>query len=303
MREREREIHTVKMNSLTFLFVVSFAVTSAFAANNGGITIIVNGAPQTKYVLSTDFNKRYVQVNGSSITLRGGGRVYLGDSPSSTLSPNGYYNMPLLGKRLTFDVNMNQVGCSCNGALYFVTMPGYNSAQQPAPGQDKDYYCDANDVGGTYCPEMDVMEANKFAMASTAHTCQYQPPHYYSTCDRGGCGMNVLNADASGYGPGKRIDTNRRFTFSVAFITGGNGRLSTVYNYFGQGGQTLKFEACNADYLQWMGMSLPGIVMTMSLWGTGPGGMSWLDGKSGCQGGCNLPASQVTFSNFQLDNL
>ena len=197
---------------------------------------------------------------------------------------------------------MSAVGCNCNGALYFVTMPGYNSAQQPEPGGDKDYYCDANAVGGNYCPEMDVMEANKFAMASTAHTCQYQPPHYYSTCDRGGCGTNVLDVD-SGFGPGKKFDTNRQFTLAVSFITGSNGRLSTVTNYFSQGGQSIKFNACNPDYLQWMGMSLPGIVMTISLWGTGDGGMSWLDGKSGCHGGCNLAASRVTFSNFRLDNL
>ena len=197
---------------------------------------------------------------------------------------------------------MNAVGCNCNGALYFVQMPAYNSAQQPAPGKDGEYYCDANQVGGTYCPEMDVMEANKFAMASTAHTCQYHAPHYYSSCDRGGCGTNVLDADGGAYGPGRRLDTNRPFTFSVSFITQ-NGRLSTISNRFSQGGQSIQFNACNPNYLQWMGMSLPGIVMTASLWGTGNGGMSWLDGKSGCQGGCDLVNSRVTFSNFRLDNL
>ncbi len=161
----------------------------------------------------------------------------------------------------------------------------------------------AQAVRGTYCPEMDVMEANNFAMASTAHTCQYQPPHYYSYCDHGGYGTNVLDVEISGFGPGKRIDTNKPFTLAVSFITGGNGRLSTVNNYFSQGGQSLQFDACNADYLQWMGMSLPGIVMTLSLWGTGDGGMSWLDGKSGCQGGCNLAVSKVTFSNVRLKDL
>ena len=54
-------------------------------------------------------------------------------------------------------------------------MPAYNSGQQPQPGRDGEYYCDANQVGGTYCPEMDVMEANKFAMASTPHTSVCSP--------------------------------------------------------------------------------------------------------------------------------
>ena len=290
------------MSGLTLLLLATLTVGYTSAANCGSVTIKVNGQSQTKYVLSADRDKGYAHVNGSSITLIGGGRVYLGDSSSGTISPNSFYEMPLLGKRLTFDVDMNDVGCNCNGALYFVTMPAYNSGQQPQPGTDDAYYCDANKVGGTYCPEMDVMEANKFAMASTAHTCQYVPPHYYSSCDGGGCGTNVLNVDQSAFGPGKRIDTNRPFTLSVSFITT-NGRLSTVNNYFSQGGQTINFNACNANYLQWMGMSLPGIVMTMSLWGTGDGGMSWLDGKSGCHGGCNLGNSKVTFSNIRLDNL
>lgn len=291
------------MRALTLLLVATIAVASTSAVNNGAITIKVNGQPQTKYVISTASSKNNTRVSGDSITLSGGGRVYLGDNSSDTITTNSYYMMPLLGKRFTFDVDLNDVGCNCNGALYVVSMPAYNSAQQPAAGQDGSYYCDANQVGGTYCPEMDIFEANKFAMASTAHTCQYQPPHYYSSCDRGGCGQNVLDVDGGGFGPGKRIDTNRPFTLAVSFITGGNGRLSTVTNEITQGGQSLKFNACNPDYLQWMGMSLPGIVMTMSLWGTGNGGMSWLDGKSGCQGGCNLQGSKVTFSNFRLDDV
>ena len=289
------------MHSLTLFFVAALAVAFSSAANNGIVSIKDKGLVQAKYVLSGDWSRNFTRVNGSSITLSGGGRVYLGNS--GTLSPSSFYMMPLLGRKLTFDVDMSSVGCNCNGALYFVSMPAYNSAQQLVPGKDGEYYCDANQVGGIYCPEMDVMEANKYAMASTAHTCQYHAPHYYSTCDRGGCGTNVLNVDGGGFGPGKRIDTNKSFTLSVSFITGGNGRLSTITNVFSQGSQSIKFDACNADYNQWMGLSLPGIVMTMSLWGTGNGGMSWLDGKSGCQGGCNLANSKVTFSNIRLDDL
>lgn len=271
---------------------------------------MINGRPQTKYVLSTDWSKGNIRVNGGTITLHGGGHAYLGDSSSNDLSPNAYYHMPLFdnqqggkNKRLSFEIDISDVGCNCNGALYFVTMPAYNSAQQLQPGKDGDYYCDANKVGGTYCPELDIMEANKYAMASTAHTCNYIAPHYYSSCDQGGCGTNVLDVDEGGFGPGKRIDTNKPFTLTVDFIHGENGRLSTLTNTFTQEGQTVKFNACNANYLQWIGYSLPGIVMTMSLWGTKDGGMSWLDGKSGCHGSCNLSSSKVTFSNIRLDDM
>ena len=291
------------MQVLQFLLLTLSAISLGQAAYSGVLKIMINGQPQSKYVISGDWALNMTHVSNNTVTLSGGGRVYLGNSNSGKLDINSFYMMPLLGKKLTYDVDMSAVGCNCNGAMYVVSMPAYNSAQQPEPGKDGEYYCDANQVGGTYCPEMDIMEANKFAMASTAHTCQYHAPHYYSTCDRGGCGTNVLDADYSGYGPGKRIDTNRPFTFSVSFYTGGKGRLARVSNEFSQGSQTLKFDACNPDYLQWMGMSLPGIVPTMSLWGTGEGGMSWLDGKSGCHGACDLSSSRVTFSNFKLDDL
>ena len=296
-------LRTKKMEESFVLVFFASLVSLILAANNGGVTITVNGQPQVKYVLSADWATQFTQVSGENITLRGGGRVYLGDSSSNDLSPNSYYNMPLLGKRLTFNVNLSAVGCNCNGAMYFITMPGYNSAQQLVPGEHGDYYCDANAVGGTFCPEMDVLEANRHAMSSTAHTCSYHAPHYYSTCDRGGCGTDVLEVDTGAYGPGMRIDTNRPFTLAVSFITNENGTLTTVTNDFTQDDRSFSFNACNPDYLQWMGYSLPGIVMSLSLWGTGNGGLAWLDGRSGCQGGCDLTASQVSFSNIRLDDL
>lgn len=56
---------------------------------------MINGRPQTKYVLSTDWSKGNIRVNGGTITLHGGGHAYLGDSSSNDLSPNAYYHMPL----------------------------------------------------------------------------------------------------------------------------------------------------------------------------------------------------------------
>ena len=48
-------------------------------------------------------------------------------------------------------------------------------------------YCDANNVGGLYCPEFDLMEANKQSWNAIAHKCD--PPSslgYYDSCDHGG---------------------------------------------------------------------------------------------------------------------
>ena len=293
------------MWSLYFLLSVACAVNSILAANNGAVTILVGGERKTKYVLSTDWSKQFIRVNKSTITLHGGGRAYLGDSPDDAFTVDSFYQMPLLGKRLLFDVDMSEVGCNCNGALYILAMPAYNSDQKPVPGKDGDYYCDADKVGGTYCQDMDVMEANKFAMASTAHTCDLVAPHYYPDCDRKGCGMNVLDINFNGYGPGKMpINTNKLFTLSVAFVKDKDGELAKISNSFIQDGCSLHFSSCNdTAYLHKLGKSLPGMVMTMSLWGTGEGGMSWLDGKSGCHGACDVKNSQVTFTDIRLEDL
>jgi hypothetical protein len=120
-----------------------------------------------------------VTTNGNSVTLNGGGRAYLSNSSGNNVSatnnvgidPNGFYMMPLLGYTLSFTVDNSKVHCSCNSALYFVGMPGYGDGQQPDPTSGNDYYCDANKVGGEYCPELDVSEANAYTIASTPHDC------------------------------------------------------------------------------------------------------------------------------------
>ena len=69
----------------------------------------------------------------------------------------------------------------CN-PRYLVSMPGYNASSGAIPDPRSDYYCGANAgkpsdntsaVGGNgnYCPEMDVLEANKYAAQSTPHIC------------------------------------------------------------------------------------------------------------------------------------
>ena len=61
--------------------------------------------------------------------------------------------------------------CGCIAAFYTVSMPAKDSSGNYTAGDDGLWYCDANQVGGTYCPEFDIMEANKYAYQTTPHSC------------------------------------------------------------------------------------------------------------------------------------
>ena len=68
------------------------------------------------------------------------------------------------GRSLTFEVDLSGDGCGCNAALYLVSMP-----QSHNESQCHDFYCDANNVCGVRCDEIDLMEANTVAWVSTVH--------------------------------------------------------------------------------------------------------------------------------------
>jgi len=116
---------------------------------------------------------------------------------------NSYQGFDLLNNEFTFDVDVSNIGCGLNGALYFVSMDldggiskysGNKAGAKYGTG-----YCDAQcpldikfinglaniegwnpsdsdpnaGVGhyGTCCSEMDIWEANNMATAFTPHPC------------------------------------------------------------------------------------------------------------------------------------
>ena len=87
-------------------------------------------------------------------------------------------------------------------------MPAYNPDGSANKGQDGDFYCDANDVGGNWCPEMDIMEANMFGWRTTPHKCDAPQGKHFNNCDRGGCGKSLEQIDRHGFGPGSQYRIN-----------------------------------------------------------------------------------------------
>lgn len=128
------------------------------------------------------------------------------------------------------------------------------------------------------------MEANKYAIQVTPHTCQSPPGAYITDCDRAGCGTNGYNVNPKGFGPDSsyKINTQQPFRESITFSG------STMYVKFEQNGNTFEFQDCGSQqYIEKMNQALDyGFVIVMSHWGDTYQTMQWLDGKSGCQGNC-----------------
>lgn len=132
-------------------------------------------------------------------------------------SDTEYQMFDLLGKEFTFDVDVSNLPCGLNGALYFVAMDadggmskysgnaagaqygtGYCDAQCPrdlkfinGQGNVDGWTPSSNDANagvgnhGSCCAEMDIWEANVVSTALTPHSCTNVSQHM---CTGDSCG-------------------------------------------------------------------------------------------------------------------
>ena len=303
--------------------VALLCLATTAADTLGAFNISVDGAPTRFWAVSQAWQGRFfnASADGASVALAAGGRFYVSAEPMPTpgepLVPSSYWQAPLLGRELSYEVDLSGVGCSCNAALYLVSMPGHNASGSPDPTAGGDYYCGANagkSAGNNYCPEMDVLEANKYAMQVTPHACNgtNRGPGFYPMCDWRGCFANsYLAGGARAMCPHANctIDTRRPFRHAVTFETAPDGSsggakpvLSAIRSTLTQEGRSFMFPVCgqNATYLRLMTPNLIGMVLTFSLWGVSNAGMSWLDGMTGCSGDCDVSASAVVWRDIEL---
>lgn len=133
-------------------------------------------------------------------------------STVQNLDTSKYFRANLLGGQVKYDVDLSQAGCGCITALYTVLMPAVDNVSDPFK------YCDANQVGGHWCPEFDIMEANRFAYRAVGHACDAPSSSgIFPSCDRGGrCSIDVLrNGVDNDFGPGQENTINTESAFSV----------------------------------------------------------------------------------------
>ncbi|KAJ7223467.1 cellulase [Mycena pura] len=206
-----------------------------------------------------------VSTSGDTLSLvfgNGGSRVYLLDSTGN------YADFRVMGKEFTFDVNVGNLPCGYNGALYFSEMPldGGKSAINEAGATYGTGYCDSqcpkgiNFLNGTVnvdgslgscCNEMDLWEANSVATQLTPHPCNVTGEFACSgstcgrpLCDPSGCDFNPFRmGNQSFYGPGKIVDTNQVMTVVTQFVTDDGtpeGTLTAIKRIYVQNGVVIQ---------------------------------------------------------------
>ncbi|KAJ7615849.1 glycoside hydrolase [Roridomyces roridus] len=202
-----------------------------------------------------------VTTNGSALSLlfgSGGARVYLLDDTGEN-----YVNFQVMNQEFTFDIDVSNVPCAYNGALYFSEMP-VNGGASPTNAAGAAYgtgYCDSqcptgiNFVNGTTnvdgslgscCNEMDLWEANSLDTQLTPHPCNVSGEFICTgsgcsnLCDPSGCEFNPFRVSSQTfYGPGSDnvVDTTKVMTVVTQFITDdgtSSGTLSEIKRFYVQ---------------------------------------------------------------------
>ncbi|KAF2437757.1 carbohydrate-binding module family 1 protein [Karstenula rhodostoma CBS 690.94] len=272
----------------------------------------------------TNYTDNGVTTSGDTLTMyqytKNSDGAYQNASPRLYLlgSDGNYEMLQLNGNELTFTVDLSQLPCGENGALYLGEMDktGGRSEYNKGGANYGGGYCDAqcpvqnwrngtiNTSGASYCcNEMDILEANSKAISFTPHPCSS------SDCDRNGCGFNPYSQGYKNYyGPGGTVDTSKPFTVVTQFNTDDGtttGTLVSITRKYLQngvvvasantGGDTLTSEMCNAldntaaafGGLATSGKALArGMVLTFAIWNDVTGYMNWLD--TGNNGPCSL---------------
>lgn len=212
-----------------------------------------------------------------------GGRAYL--SNTRMFNKDEFFAPNLIGGSIEYDVDLSQVGCNCNAALYMIAMPANNSDGSSRPGEDGMFYCDANKVGGAFCPEFDIMEANQFAWKSINHYCSIPDDQgYYDWCDKiGRSGVDIITdyPDSDPYGPGPEytINTLEEFHVRAEFFEGVDGKLQSYTITLSQEGRDVGMRSDGRSLSKISDDFENGMTFAMSIWtdyGHPWGNFDWL---------------------------
>jgi len=216
-----------------------------------------------------------------------------------------YLALNLLGKTMRYTVDLTGAGCGCNAAFYLTSM-----RQNTQPSECSDYYCDANNVCGESCAEIDIMEANQFAWHSTLHTAT----------DHSGVGGGFGGGDSwngprdwgsAEYGPGAScVDTAAPFDVAVSFPVDSQGALAAMEVTLSQSGKSCPLSVRLGTYEGMAELSQAleaGMTPIVSYWAAND--MLWMDGPgTDGQGPCTVDdmdacGKSVKFYDFSVEEI
>lgn len=247
---------------------------------------------------------------GNALTLQhSSGVSVMSTRDKGTWRPEDIMQFKLLGRTIRFTVDLSGVGCACNIALYLIASPAKDVNGNPSRGYNRDgqppYYCDAQQIGGQWCPEIDLMEANGRVFSSTPHRCNAPTTHgHYNRCDREGCFTSTKDMKRS-YGPGSdyTINTLAPFDVRTEFLER-KDTLVGIRTTLEQGERHLVFDHSNCakhDLASLSSVMRDGMSLRMSYWGSAARTMSWLDrsvcGSQKCSG---LNAGDAVISDISV---
>lgn len=219
-----------------------------------------------------------------------GSRVFVKEA-----SRDAYFIFNMTNAHLEFDVNLSEIQCGMNAAVYLVEMPANGVTILDNYGANfGGGYCDANFLESFGCGEIDISEANAHASVFTIHECN-GPIGFKGRieCDSMGISSNPYLQDQTLYGNGSQFTIDTSKTFKVTLDSAKqNGMLerSLVQN-----NKTVTNTLPISENVR--RSLLRGHVLAFSLWAS-DGDMSWMDG--GTNGHCSLEneSSEYLQNNF-----
>lgn len=263
-------------------------------ANYTPIQMTIDGKKTTKYIASD-----WCSSDDSSYICNMNNRGFIIDGPVFDKTKPNFYTPNLLGGSVEWDVNLAEHECGCFNTFYTIKVPALNP-DGSLWNTDGYFYCDANGPGNSYCPEMDLMEANKYSFQTTPHSCNAPNAHgHYDWCDHSGqCAMNIVEQLSwDGYGPGSqyKINTDNEFHVKIYFDADAHGNWIGLTTELTQNGR-MQSMTTHCDYLHTLQKDVSdGMAFIVSNW---EGDDSWLT-KGRCSGGC--PGNAVeTIKNINI---
>ena len=248
------------------------------------------------------------------VTLRGNTRAYLTMPPVGRGKNAGtvrFDRLNLLADTLRVEVDLSNVGCGCNSAIYLVA-----AAEHAVYDAGDSDYCDITTAAP--CLEADLFEGNLKAARATLHTQAGIGAD--GSCNAWGCAHGLTGASYGRTSGSAGIDTRHAFEVAARFDTDGRMHVQLSQAHHGVVGapvvsqQTLwdvslagntqpPVAARDTHRVRGAFLQSEGLVLAVSLWAAAGNGMAWLDG--GCNAvypHCQLDRASVTLSNLRFDS-